>query len=367
MTKRLILFGPLPPPYGGVSVFVKSLFAHLKDYPVNLWAIFGENTKDPRVTRFNHRRLGVVKALTKEGRDSRIIDFTHFHLEYPHPILLPLWLTAKSMLGFEWFKYILDGSLPRRYPNFTTQQTQLFKQALNSVDQFIVVSGQLRDWLKNELNVTAEITVIPCLLNIPDEVQSTPMSATTEAALSTFMKHNKRVCSIGAFIPAYGFHDVARAIEKLRNESGDDIGLLLLDGSFASDAGYRAKVLDNRDWISVLTNVANPEVYQILRRCDLMVRATEAEGYGICRVEAIWCGVPVIGSNAGETRGVRVYEFGDEAQLSRLIREMLAMQASETISEWAKVFRVEADANLERFIEVVGLEKLTTEAQRHRD
>src|SRR5262245_39069006 len=122
MSKRIILFGPLPPPYGGVSVLLSSLFGHLKDCPVFVWAIFGNDWNDHRITRFNHRRLGVIKALLKQGYQSRIVDFTHFHLEYPNAILLPIWLIAKSLLDFEWIKHVNDGSLPDRYSKFSRSQ-----------------------------------------------------------------------------------------------------------------------------------------------------------------------------------------------------------------------------------------------------
>lgn len=355
MKRRVILFGPLPPPNGGVSVFVSNLFAHLRDFDVRLWATFGTATNDVSITRFNHRRLGVVGALARQGRNARIIDFTHFHLEYPHPILLPIWLSAKSLLNFEWFKYILDGSLPERYPNFTPRQRKLFQQAVDSVDEFIVVSQQLHDWFRDELKVKHKITVIPCLLNIPNESLTQKLSLETEAALQSFREHDQRVCSIGTFIPSYGFAHVAAAIEKLRDETQQDIGLVLLEGAFATDEKYREEVLTRRDWITVLTSLPNTEVYQVLRECDVFVRAFGSESYGISRVEAIWCRVPVIATNVGETRGMIRYGFGDVETLKNLLRQSLDNPATSELETWANIFHTEADENLKKFIQTVGL------------
>ena len=164
-----------------------------------------------------------------------------------------------------------------------------------------------------------------------------------------------RVCTTGTFIEDYGFAHVANAVEAVRGQTGADIGLLLLDGSFATDEDYRKKVLTNRSWITVLSNAPNPEVYQILRRCDLFVRAVKAESYGISRVEAIWCGVPVVATNVGETRGMLTYEFGDEGKLAELIETTLSQKFPDRESSMraAELFRLEADRNLRKFIETV--------------
>ena len=356
MSKRVILFGPLPPPYGGVSVFLSSLVEHLKDAPIHVWAYFGANNNGTRSTHFNHRRLGVISALIRQGYKSRIVDFTHFHLEYPHSILLPIWLYAKSLFGFEWIKYILDGSLPQRFREFQPAQRRRFEKALSRIDEFIVVSDELRLWLIDELKVTKRITVIPCLLNIPSEFRKTTLSSETNKALQQFCKHEKRVCSIGTFIPHYGFQHVAEAIERLRAETNVDVGLLLLDGSFADDADYRKRVLADRDWITVMTNVPNPEIYQILPNCQLFVRSVEAESYGISRVEAIWCGVPVIGVAVGETRGVLTYSFGDVERLKALVKGVLSGEQDVDLQHWSNLFHAEADEHLSRFIETVKID-----------
>ena len=355
MSKRIILFGPLPPPYGGVSVLLSTLWEHVKDAPVFLWAYFGTKSHDKRIIRFNHRRLGVIKPLLKQGQHSRIIDFTHFHLEYPNPILLPIWLLAKRMLGFEWVKHVCDGSLAERYRKFTRAQKKRFARAIANIDEFIVVNEGLRDWLINEAHVSQAITIIPSLLNIPSDGDMN-LSNQSEAPLREFIKHKKRVCCIGTFIPAYGFAHVAEAIEKLRVESGDDIALLLLDGTFATDSDYREMVLARRDWITVLSNIPNPEIYKILPLCDLFVRAFGAESYGISRVEAIWGGVPVIAVDIGETRGMITYAFGDVERLTKLIADVLSGEKRIDTKSWADRYRAEADDNLRKFIETLRID-----------
>ena len=357
MRRKVILYGPLPPPYGGVSVYMSFLAEHLRPEVARVWAVLGDRTKsDPLVRYVRHRRLGVVPALLAEARGARVLDATHFHLEHPNRLLLPVWLAAKRLLGFEWHKNVLDGTLPARHRDFGPARKRLFRLAARNVTEFVVVSDELRRWLRDEIGVTQPVHVVPCLVPVPDSTLAAGLPAATERALATYTRRARRVCSIGVFIPAYGFLDAARAVEALRHETREDIGLLLLDGAFARDEDYKREVLGGRDWITVVEGVPNAEVYQVFRLSDCFVRAVCREGYGISRVEATWAGLPVVATDAGETRGVLTYEFGDVEGLTRQLRRALFERPTDEIERWAAEFRREAEANLRALRKVLGLD-----------
>ncbi|MDQ3806152.1 MAG: glycosyltransferase family 4 protein [Acidobacteriota bacterium] len=357
MSRKVVLLGPLPPPFGGVSVYMSFLLEHFQSPRVGVWAYFGGPFGgEPGVRLFRHRRLGLVPLALKEGRAARVLDATHFHLEHPNPLLLGAWLACKLVLRFRWYKNILDGSLPSRHREFTPLRRLLFRLAVAGADEFVVVSDELRRWLQDEIKVTQKVTVIPCLVPVPRRHLDGPLPEATEQELRPYLRRPRRVCSVGSFIADYGFADAARAVERLRAETGEDLGLLLLDGAFARDEAYRAGVLKGREWITVLEDVPNPEVYKILRRSDAFVRAVVREGYGISRVEAAWCGLPVVATNVGETRGMLTYEFGDVEALTRRLRRALYDPAARDVGRWAEQFRREAEGNLRSLREVLGLE-----------
>ena len=356
MSRRIILFGPLPPPYGGVAIYMKALVAHFRKTKIRVWTYGGAKPKDANVRFVAHRRLGTVSALLAEGRNARILDASHFHLEYSNPLLLPIWIVLKRLLRFEWYKNILDGSLPKRYPKFGVMQRWLFRRAVNSVDEFVVVSEELRQWLAEEINVRQPITVIPCLLPPPANEVNNSLSSETQEELEFYFSQARRVCSIGVFFPSYGFRDVAEAVEELRERTGKDIGLLLLDGGFVCDEIYREEVLWERDWITVIEKVPNPEIYEILKRSDVFVRAFADESYGISRIEALWCGLPVVATRAGETRGMLLYDFGDVEQLVNQLQAVLLYPVMEEPNPWAERYRQEAEENLQAVAKVLGIE-----------
>ena len=356
MSRKVILLGPLPPPFGGVSVYLSFLFEYLKGRASGVWAYYGDASFAREGVRFfKHRRLGLVPLLVREGRGARILDVTHFHLEHPNPLLLPAWLLLKRLLGFEWYKNVLDGTLPARYADLTPTRRRLFRRAVEAVDEFVVVSEELRRWLQAEMKVRQPVTVIPCLLPIPRRHLETPPDAETEAALDAYASRAKRVCAVGVFIHEYGFAHVAEAVERVRAETGEDVGLVLLDGTFARDEEYRAGVLRQREWITVLENVPNTGVYRILKQSDAFVRAVVREGYGISRVEATWCGLPVVATRVGETRGLMLYDFGDVDALTRQLKTALFTPPRGEVEHWAEQFRLEAEENLRALEKILGV------------
>jgi glycosyltransferase involved in cell wall biosynthesis len=355
MSKRIILFGPLPPPYGGVAIYMKALVAHLRGANVRVWTYGGARTAHVSVRFIAHRRLGTLWALLTEGRSARILDASHFHLEYPHPLLLAVWLLMKPLLGFEWYKNIHDGSLPKRYLAFGITRRWLFRRAVNAVDQFVVVSEELRRWLQDDIKTHQPITVVAGLLPNPSSERIATLSSETEKLARPYLTRSKRVCSIGVFFPSYGFRDVAEAVEELRARTGKDIGLLLLDGGFVCDQDYRDEVLEEREWITVIEKVPNPGTYQLLKKSDVFVRAFEDESYGISRIEALWCGTPVVATRAGETRGMLLYDFGDVEQLTDQLQAVLLYPVLEQTNPWAARYRREAEENLKAIAKVLGV------------
>ena len=334
---------------------MQAMLAHFGN-SVRVWTYGGAQPKDSSVRYVAHRRLGTFWALIAEGRHARILDASHFHLEYPNALLLFVWLTLKWWLGFEWYKNVHDGSLPKRYPEFGALQRWLFHRAAGSVDEFVVVSEDLRNWLAEEVKVKRPIIVVPGLLPKKPGGHEGHLSSTTETLLAPYLARPARVCSIGVFYPSYGFRDVAEAVEDLRKRTGRDIGLLLVDGAFVRDEGYRDEVLCDRPWITVLEKVSHSEVGEILKRSDVFVRGFADESYGISRIEALWCGTPVIATRAGETRGMMLYDFGDVEQLVNQLQSVLLYPAFAEANPWAAHYRREAEENLKSLARVLGLE-----------
>ena len=100
MSKKVVLLGPYPPPHGGVSIYVSTLFAHLKARGLRLWTYGDREGRGPGVHFMKDKRRDLVPLLLREGRGARVGDCTHFLLEYPGA-LVPVWVLLKRLLDFE--------------------------------------------------------------------------------------------------------------------------------------------------------------------------------------------------------------------------------------------------------------------------
>jgi glycosyltransferase involved in cell wall biosynthesis len=354
MSRKVVLLGPYPPPYGGVSIYIKKLFDVLGGRGVDLWTYGDEEITAPNVFFMKDKRRELLPLLFRQGRKARIADCTHFLLEYPS-FIIPIWVLLKRLLGFEWIKFVQDGSLPSRFEKFNPIRRELFRLASEGVSEFIVVSEDLEHWLRNEIGVKQQVTLIKSLFPVTYCAEEMALPEEMEASLSTYWQRSKRVCSIGVFIPTYGFQHVAQAVERIRHDTGNDVGLLLLDGAFAAEEAYRAEVLRGRDWITVLENVPHPNVLQILERSSAFVRAFGLDSYGLSRVEAIWSGIPVVATRAGETRGMLLYDFGDVNQLLSQLKQALFGKEPVDTSYWATLYQKEAEENLEALVKKLGV------------
>ena len=95
---------------------------------------------------------------------------------------------------------------------------------------------------------------------------------------------------------------------------------------------------------------------QILKRSNVFVRGFRFESYGLSRVEAIWCGLPVVATRVGETRGMLLYDYGDEKELVRQMKEALFDPPVRDLRMWAGLFQQEAEENLRLLIEAMRLD-----------
>ncbi|ACF14470.1 glycosyl transferase group 1 [Chloroherpeton thalassium ATCC 35110] len=357
MTRRRIIFGPYPPPYGGVAIFTSILYEHLKGHDVKLWG-FGEVSGRAMNARFLLAPFGRTGFLSvpgliflalKDARGSRILDSTHFFLEHPNAALVHMWKILKKICGFRWIKVLHNGSLPERFEKFSEKEKKLFWTSIQNIDEFVVVSEVLEDWLKHHLKVPQKVSCIRSLLPFPAlYAKRTPLRELIQA------KYDKLVCSIGAFTSDYGFDQIIEAVSLIREETQKDLHLVLIDAGFVENKSFKAGLELRHPWITVLKWVPHPEVLMILAHSDAFVRAVKYEAYGISRVEALLCGTPVLATKVGEQRGLSLFDFGNISDLKCLLSLTLFDDAAfANHQKWVEFYNGEAEINLTRFKEVL--------------
>src|SRR5213079_3069375 len=214
------------------------------------------------------------------------------------------------------------GSLPFRFSSFGGIKKIMFGLALRRIDKIVVVGPDLVEFVRSA-GYTGPVECIPALLPKGEDPLEVELPDDIALKLARLSLREKKVCSVGAFIPSYGFHSVADAVEELRTETGLDVGLILIAGAFAGEEEYQSSALREREWIEIVEDVPQPIAMGIMKKCDVFVRAFQHESLGLSRIEALWSGLPVIATGVGETRGMFTYEFNDTGRLKELLKAVL--------------------------------------------
>jgi glycosyltransferase involved in cell wall biosynthesis len=331
-------------------MYVYALSKFLKKFGVN-WElkIYGRSS-DSNCSGVKPTFASIFKNFVKVKKGDTCVDSTALFFGDLFVNVVLAWLLIKLLRRFKWIKIIHDGSLPVRYETFGIVRKSFCRLSIRFVDEFVAVSEDIYFWLRNNMKVKQKVSLIKSLLPITSNLSNSSLSAEIEETIS---RYDKLVCSIGVFIPTYGFKHIAVAVESLRRESGLNIGLLLIDGSFAVDENYESEVLQKREWIIVLKNVPHPQVLEFLKRSHVFVRGCAFESYGLSRVEALWSGTPVVATRVGETRGMLLYDFGNEKELIQQIKRALFHPPTEKIKAWGDYFYKEANDNLMALIKLI--------------
>ena len=134
----------------------------------------------------------------------------------------------------------------------------------------------------------------------------------------------------GRLVPEKGIGDLVEAVRLLEGPVR-----LLLVGDGPLRAELEGTTLPNGT-LEIRTGVSHEsmaEVYAEMNALVLPSRTTPrwAEQFGRVLAEALWCGVPIVGSDSGEipwvidaTRGGRLFPEGDVHALSQTLRELRA-------------------------------------------
>jgi len=135
---------------------------------------------------------------------------------------------------------------------------------------------------------------------------------------------------VGRLVEEKGLHTLLRAVAGL---PGGWLLLLVGDGPLKAQIEERAAQLGIRERIE-LTSVPSDKVPEVMGKLDVLVlpsitRPNWKEQFGRVLIEAMACGVPVVGSDSGEIPNVigdagLVFPEGDELELRRHLAHLMA-------------------------------------------
>ena len=312
---KILLVGPCPPPWGGISVHVATARRRLAAAG---WRCRVADAALPppsllaRIAR--HARKGWAMHLHTHGHSARA--------------WLSAWACAVAARRAPARLLTLhSGLLPEFVGAASSPVRALVRATLARFDRVIAVGPALGAALAPLAGAPERLELLPAYL--PAEAESgAELPATAEPWLAA---PGPRLVATLSFRPEYGLDVLAAAIARLDRSFPGLSCLLLGGGPPAAIAGARAELARRgvAGRFVVAGEVEPAQCLALLARADLFVRPTLADGDSISVREALAAGVPVVATAVG-TRppGCRLVAPGDAEALAAAIAGVVAAAAA---------------------------------------
>jgi len=106
-----------------------------------------------------------------------------------------------------------------------------------------------------------------------------------------------RFATIGRLVPRKGYFDLLRSFAQINDKNAvlDIMG----DGPLLLEMKEEISKLGINERVVLHGRVSDQKKYEILKQADIYVSASHHEGFGICFLEAMYAGLPIIAPNIG--------------------------------------------------------------------
>lgn len=220
------------------------------------------------------------------------LDLVHVHYAIPHAT--SAWVAGEMLAQERELKIVTtlhgtDITLVGLHPSFhaITRFSILRSQGLTAVSDF------LKQETVRDFSVPADrIEVIPNFIDT--EVYRPGLEPCHRAALAP--EGHKIVMHVSNFRPVKRVEDVVRTFSRLRESVPARLVLV-------GDGPDRPRALKLADELGVGDDVLflgkHTSVHELLSCADLFLLPSENESFGLAALEALACGAPVVGADAG--------------------------------------------------------------------
>jgi len=233
--------------------------------------------------------LALAAKMAEVSRDHRL-DLLHVHYAIPHATAGYL---AQQMLGEGAPRMIT--TLHGTDITLVGQDRSFFEITRFSIERsngVTAVSEFLKRMTVDEFGIENDIEVIP---NFIDLAEYCPTRAYKDAAHFA-AAGEKILVHVSNFRPVKRVLDCVRVLEKVRKEV-PAVLLMVGDGPERASAQALARRLGVSDQVRFLGRQDNAT--EILACSDAFLLPSELESFGLAALEAMGCGVPVVGYDAG--------------------------------------------------------------------
>ncbi|WP_035178327.1 N-acetyl-alpha-D-glucosaminyl L-malate synthase BshA [Alkalihalobacterium bogoriense] len=218
------------------------------------------------------------------------LDVLHVHYAVPHAICAYL---AKQMVGGKVNIVTTLHGTDITVLGYDPSLSEIIRFGIEQSDVVTAVSNSLAEQTHSLLHIERPIETV---YNFIDERVYRKHCRLDLRQQYRIEKDDKVVVHISNFRPVKRVSDIIRSFALIRNKQKAKL-LLIGDGPETTVACKLVRELGIQDDVRFLGN--QKHVAEILSISDLMLLLSEKESFGLVALEAMACGVPVIGTNIG--------------------------------------------------------------------
>ncbi|MEM1713445.1 MAG: glycosyltransferase [Desulfurococcaceae archaeon] len=294
---RLLVIGPLPPPFGGIALFVWNIYRNKilrRKYRIYI------HRTGKRFKAIGHLRQSLIEL----GRIFRLFIYMMF---YKYDLIH---IHTSSYWGFAYnVIYFILSKLPNKnakiiihvhsgefYKSLSYGARYFVKRILETADSVLVTSPKWVKEFKELISSRLNITYItngydPNTFKIIDKVDA--------RRRLNLPLDKKIILCVANFYPVKGHVYLVMAVKKLVHQRRDILVVLVGEGPLKD----RIKDLINRcnlnEYFSMI-NWITPEALNLFYNgSDVVVLSSLAEGSPLVLLEALGCGKPFVGTKVG--------------------------------------------------------------------
>jgi len=315
MQKKTVHIGPLPPPVGGISVYLYRLSKKMAD--------------DPYVVFINEKGLTTLRFILflLFGKNKQVI--------YHSPILkrrILIYLISK-IVGYSYVIVSHGKGLEEQYNNCNRIIKDLLLRTIFNAEYIQVVGVHLKMFLINLGYDENKIIVKNAFLPPPLDDEINILRSYPES-LDIFIKKSRPVLIANASkivfidnIDLYGL-DLCVELTALLQKKYQDVGFVFALADENENAGYLNKMKTKIKDLGIEDNfyflTGQKELWPLFKKADIMIRPTCSDGYGISIAEALYFGCPAIASNVSDRpQGTILFNNRDIEDLYNKTKEIL--------------------------------------------
>jgi L-malate glycosyltransferase len=258
--------------------FYPNIFFH--EVEVNQYSVFQYPPYD----------LALASKMAEVAKREKL-DLLHVHYAVPHAVCAVL---AKQMLDDN-IKIVttLHGT-DITVLGYDPSLSEMIKFGIEKSDAVTAVSHQLKEDTEQLLKTQKEIIPVH---NFVDERVYYRRDNNSELKETYGIQDDEKVIvHISNFRPVKRIQDVIKAFSMIRKEMPSKL-LLIGNGPELTVACEQVRELNIQDDVLFLGKQEN--VGELFSICDLKLLLSEKESFGLVLLEAMACGVPVIGTRIG--------------------------------------------------------------------